>query len=174
LQMPLPETLIEGGVNSVGIKRGQPIERPIVNKRKVIVLGKTPDGAGISISSTLAGAPSKRYQAMTTFDDRERAFEKKFVIDEELKFKIEARRDQAVGEWAAAQLGLSGAAAKEYVRAVRNEGVVHKGEGVFQKVRKDFLTAGVAVSDGQLREIMAQYMTLSTRDVQRAEGITSP
>ena len=111
---------------------------------------------------------------MTTFDERENAFEEKYAHDEELKFKIEARRDQAVGEWAAAQLGLSGAAAKEYVRAVRNEGVVHKGEGVFQKVRKDFLAAGVAVSDGQLREIMAQYMTLSTRDVQRAEGITSP
>jgi len=111
---------------------------------------------------------------MTTFDDRERAFEKKFVIDEELKFKIEARRDQAVGEWAAAQLGLSGAAAKDYVRAVRNEGVVHKGEGVFQKVRKDLLKAGVPVSDGQLREIMAQYMTLSTREVQQAEGITKP
>jgi len=139
-----------------------------------MVLGNTPDGAGLSISSTLACPPAKRYQAMTTFDDRERAFEKKFVIDEELKFKIEARRDHGVGEWAAAQLGLSGAAAKDYITAVRNEGVVHRGEGVFQKVRKDLLKAGVPVSDGQLREIMAQYMTLSTREVQRAEGITKP
>jgi hypothetical protein len=110
---------------------------------------------------------------MTTFDDRERAFEKKFMLDEELKFKIEARRDKALGEWAAKELGLSGVRADEYVKALRNEGVVHGSEGVFEKVRKDFREAGVPMSDGQLREIMAQYMKQSLREMQQGAHSTS-
>jgi len=43
---------------------------------------------------------------MTTFDDRERSFEKKFAMDQELKFKAEARRNRLLGQWAAAKLGL--------------------------------------------------------------------
>ena len=76
---------------------------------------------------------------MTTFDDRERAFERKFMLDEELKFKIEARRDKALGEWVARQLGFSGVHAKAYV--------------VFQKVRTDLRDAGVPISDGELSAI---------------------
>ena len=45
---------------------------------------------------------------MTTFDDRERSYEKKFAMDQELKFKAEARRNRLLGQWAAAKLGLSG------------------------------------------------------------------
>jgi hypothetical protein len=43
---------------------------------------------------------------MTTFNDRERSFEKKFMMDEELKFKAEARRNRALAQWAAEKLGL--------------------------------------------------------------------
>jgi len=110
---------------------------------------------------------------MTTFDDRERAFEKKFMLDEELKFRIEARRDKALGEWAARQLGLSGVHANAYVTALRNEGVIHKSEGVFQKIRKDLRDAGVPISDGELREIMAQYMKQSAREMQQGAHDTS-
>src|SRR5262245_30817579 len=110
---------------------------------------------------------------MTTFDDRERAFEKKFMLDEELKFKIEARRDKALGEWAARQLGFSGVHVNAYVTALRNEGDSHKSEGVFQKVRKDFRDAGVPISDGELREIMAQYMKQSAREMQHGAHGTS-
>jgi hypothetical protein len=110
---------------------------------------------------------------MTTFDDRERAFEKKFMLDEELKFKIEARRDKALGEWAAKQLGLSGVRADAYVKALRDEGVVHKSEGVFQKLRNDLRDAGVPMSDGELRDIMAQYMKQSAREMQQGAHSTS-
>ena len=48
---------------------------------------------------------------MTTFDKREETFERKFVLDEELKFKAEARRNKLLGLWVADQLGLSGDAA---------------------------------------------------------------
>ena len=50
---------------------------------------------------------------MTMFDDRERAYEKKFMLDEEVKFKLEARRDRLLGQWAAGQLGLSAAPAED-------------------------------------------------------------
>ena len=56
---------------------------------------------------------------MTSFDERERAFEKKFAMDEELKFRAEARRNRLLAQWAAAKLGLTGAEVDEYVKAVR-------------------------------------------------------
>ena len=55
---------------------------------------------------------------MTTFDKREEGFEKKFAIDEELKFKANARRNRLLGLWAAAKLGLSGAEADAYAKEV--------------------------------------------------------
>ena len=55
---------------------------------------------------------------MTTFDKREEGFEKKFVIDEELKFKAEARRNRLLGLWVAAQLGMTGDAASAYAKQV--------------------------------------------------------
>ncbi len=55
---------------------------------------------------------------MTTFDKREEGFEKKFALDEELKFKADARRNKLLGLWAAEKLGLSGDAATAYAREV--------------------------------------------------------
>lgn len=55
---------------------------------------------------------------MTTFDDRENAFEARFAHDEATKFRALARRDRLVGEWAAARLGLSGEAAESYAKQV--------------------------------------------------------
>jgi hypothetical protein len=102
---------------------------------------------------------------MTTFDERERAFEKKFALDEETKFRAEARRDNLVAQWAVARLGLTGQAADEYIRALRNEGVVHKGEGVLLKLRKDLEDAGQSTSEGELRDIMREAMTKAAREI---------
>ena len=55
---------------------------------------------------------------MTTFDKREEGFEKKFAIDEELRFKATARRNKFLGLWAAEKLGLSGAEADAYAKDV--------------------------------------------------------
>ena len=85
---------------------------------------------------------------MTTFDERERSYEKKFAMDEELRFKAEARRNKLVGQWAATLLGLSGDAVDDYVKAVRRADLVEKGdEDVFRKIRKDFDDKGVLKSD---------------------------
>src|SRR5215472_3409077 len=96
---------------------------------------------------------------MTTFDDRERSFEKKFVIDEELRFKATARRDALLGEWAAAKLGLSGAAVADYIKALRKAAIGGRGEiDVFDKVLHDLTEKGVGVTAGELREVMRALM----------------
>ncbi|RTL71662.1 MAG: DUF1476 domain-containing protein [Hyphomicrobiales bacterium] len=92
---------------------------------------------------------------MTTFDERERSFEKKFIMDEELRFKAESRRDKLVAEWAAAKLGLSGDAVAAYVKEVRRADLIEKGDAdVFRKIRKDFDDKGVKVSDAELRKAL--------------------
>src|SRR6185436_12768243 len=62
--------------------------------------------------------PSNGTWPMTTFDKREEGFEKKFALDEELKFKAEARRNKLFGLWVAGKLGLSGDAATAYAKEV--------------------------------------------------------
>lgn len=72
---------------------------------------------------------------MTTFDEREKGYEKKFALDQDLKFRAEARRNKLLGEWAAAKLGIMGAALEDYVRAVLKADLEEKGdEDVFRKI----------------------------------------
>jgi hypothetical protein len=105
---------------------------------------------------------------MTSFSDREKSFEKKFAMDEELKFRAEARRNKMLGQWVAEKLGLSGAAVDDYVKAVRKADLVEKGdEDVFRKVRKDLDDKGVRVSDGELRKAMTDFLLAA---VQQIEG----
>jgi hypothetical protein len=104
---------------------------------------------------------------MTTFDDRQKSFEKKFALDEELKFKSEQRRNKLLGEWAASKLGLSGPAVDDYVRALRKADLATKGdEDVFQKVRKDFDAKGVAVSDAELRKTMSDSLAQAVSQIE--------
>ena len=76
---------------------------------------------------------------MTTFDDREKSYEKKFALDEELKFRSEQRRNKLIGEWAAGKLGLSGPAVEDYVKTVRKADLATKGdEDVFREDSEGF------------------------------------
>jgi len=96
---------------------------------------------------------------MTTFDDREKSYEKKFALDEELKFRSEQRRNKLIGEWAAGKLGLTGPAVEDYVKAVRKADLSSKGdEDVFVKIRQDFDAKAVAVPDAELRKSMADFL----------------
>ena len=96
---------------------------------------------------------------MTTFDEREKGFEKKFAHDQDLKFKAEARRNKLIAEWAAAKLGMSGAEIEDYIKAVRRADFEEAGDDdVFRKVRKDFDDKGVAVSDAELRKAMDDFL----------------
>jgi hypothetical protein len=97
---------------------------------------------------------------MTTFDKREEGFEKKFALDEEQKFKAEARRNKLLGLWAADKLGISGDAATAYAREVVAADFEEAGDGVFRKVAGDLDAGGIAVTEEQIRakidELLAQ------------------
>lgn len=75
---------------------------------------------------------------MTTFDDRENAFEAKFAHDADMQFKVEARRNKLLGLWAAELLGRSGDAAAEYAKEVIKADFEEAGhEDVYRKVAGD-------------------------------------
>jgi hypothetical protein len=107
---------------------------------------------------------------MTTFDKREEGFEKKFAHDEELKFKANARRNKLLGLWAAEKLGISGAEADAYAKAVVMADFDEPGEeDVFKKVQADFKAKGVAQSDQQIRKAMDELMAKAITDI-KASG----
>ncbi|WP_340299068.1 MULTISPECIES: DUF1476 domain-containing protein [unclassified Roseobacter] len=86
---------------------------------------------------------------MSTFDDRERAFEVKFAHDEETKFKLEARRNKLVGLWAAGILGKTGDEAEAYAKEVIRADFEEAGhEDVIGKLKADL---GDKVSEDELR-----------------------
>ena len=103
---------------------------------------------------------------MTNMQDREKAFEAKFALDEELRFKAEARRNKLVGLWAAGLLGKTGEAADAYAKdvvAADFEEVGH--EDVVRKVKADFDAAGVDQSEHQIRRTMDELMAKAIEDV---------
>jgi hypothetical protein len=91
------------------------------------------------------------------FEDRKKKHEDKWAHDEELRFKIGARRNKLLGLWAAAEMGLSGAAAEEYAKSVVATDL--KGaDAVFHKIRGDFDAAGLGHSDHLIQRQMAELL----------------
>lgn len=104
---------------------------------------------------------------MTTFDDREQGFEKKFAHDQDLKFRCEARRNKLLAEWAAAKLGIMGAALPDYVKEVVRADLAEKGdEDVFRKIRKDFDDKGIAIPDAEIRQVMGDMLAKAVTEIE--------
>ena len=96
---------------------------------------------------------------MTTFDDREKAFETKFAHDSEMQFRAEARRNKLLGLWAAELLGKSGEEANEYALSVVVADLEESGvEDVVRKVAADL--AGKASAD-EIRAKMAELLPVA-------------
>lgn len=92
---------------------------------------------------------------MTQFDDRERAFESKFAHDEEMKFRIAARRNRLLGEWAARRMGLSEAETESYAKDVVRSDFENAGDhDVVRKVLGDLTSAGVDTSDEEVQKAL--------------------
>ena len=92
---------------------------------------------------------------MTQFDERERAFESKFAHDEEMKFRITARRNRLLGEWAARRMGLSEAESEAYAKDVVRSDFEEAGEhDVIRKVLGDLAAAGVDLEEDEVRHAM--------------------
>ena len=107
---------------------------------------------------------------MTTFDKREEGFEKKFALDEEQKFKAEARRNKLLGQWAAEKLGMSGDAVAAYAKEVIAAEFEEAGDAdVLRKVTGDFAKKGVAVSQDELRAKMDELMAVAAAQVKAGQ-----
>ncbi len=96
---------------------------------------------------------------MGTFDEREKAFEGKFVHDQELQFAARARRNKLLGLWAAEKMGLSGAAAETYAKDLVAADLQHSGDvDVIAKLKADFAAKKISVSDGEIATGLDQMM----------------
>ena len=103
---------------------------------------------------------------MTTFNEREHGFEKKFALDQEQDFKAHARRNRALGQWAAGLMGLEGAHVDEYAKAVvKSDFELPGDEDVFRKVFEDLKGSGVTVSEGEVRMKMAELLAQARESV---------
>ncbi|MEQ1496460.1 MAG: DUF1476 domain-containing protein [Novosphingobium sp.] len=89
---------------------------------------------------------------MTDFNDRERAEEAKFAHDEEMQFRVHARRNRLLGTWAAEKMGLSAVEAEGYAKAVVQADFEESGdEDVIRKLLGDLVSAGVEVGEAEIR-----------------------
>ena len=92
---------------------------------------------------------------MTTFSDRERAEEAKYVHDEEMQFRVHARRNRLLGTWAAERMGLSAAEAEPYAKSVVQADFEESGEeDVIRKILGDLISAGVDASEAEVRSAL--------------------
>ncbi|MFN7102714.1 MAG: DUF1476 domain-containing protein [Pseudorhizobium sp.] len=102
---------------------------------------------------------------MSNMGDRERAFENRFALDEEQKFKALVRRNKALGRWVA---GLIGREAEAYATEVVEADFEEAGdEDVFRKLRRDLDAAGVAVSDEEIRQKMFAFLQDAVAELAR-------
>ena len=100
---------------------------------------------------------------MTTFDDRERAFESQYARDQEMQVKVIARRNRLLGMWAARKMGLSDAEADAYAREVIRADFEEAGdEDVIRKLLGDLISAGVEIDDGEIRRQL-EHKTVDAR-----------
>jgi hypothetical protein len=89
-----------------------------------------------------------------------------FVHDEEARFRALARRNKLLGQWAATQIGLSGAKADVYVTEISQSLVARViDEGLVEKLRADFAAHGVNPSDDQIRKKMSELMAVAVTQV---------
>ena len=103
---------------------------------------------------------------MTTFDEREKGFEAKYKHDQELQFKVGARRNKLLGIWAAELLGFSGDDASAYAREVIESDFDEPGDDdVLRKVMADLSTKGVDKSEHQVRKQMDDLMVVARRQI---------
>ena len=100
---------------------------------------------------------------MSTFDDREKNFEKKFAHDEELQFKVSSRRNKYLGQWASQILGYDNDKEKDYIHSVIKADFAEVGdEDVFRKIKEDLKNHNI--SDEEIRNKMNELMERAKKD----------
>ena len=108
---------------------------------------------------------------MTTFDDRERAFETKYARDQDMQFRIVARRNKLLGHWAARLMGLTQAEADAYASDVIRADFEEAGdEDVVRKLLGDLTSAGVECDEARIREALEHKTVEARRQLMEAQG----
>ena len=108
---------------------------------------------------------------MTQFDERERAFEAKFARDEEMQFRVLARRNRLLGEWAAGLMGLTAEEAEAYAKDVIRADFEEAGdEDVIRKLLGDLTSANVEIDEDRIREALGHKSVEARRQLIEAHG----
>ncbi|MDE0880391.1 MAG: DUF1476 domain-containing protein [Sphingomonas bacterium] len=107
---------------------------------------------------------------MTTFDDRERAFENKYARDEEMAFRIVARRNRLIGQWAATLMKLTPEEADAYGKSVVHADFEEAGDDdVIRKLIGDLSAAGVETSEADIRRALDEQTIEARRQLMASE-----
>ena len=102
---------------------------------------------------------------MNKFNEREKSFEKKFAKDQELQFKIAARSNKYLGEWASSQLGKNDEEKKNYIQEIIKADMEEAGsEDVFRKIKKDFQSASISIEESEIRNQMEIALSRAKKD----------
>ncbi len=108
---------------------------------------------------------------MSQFDDRERAFESMYARDQEMQFKVTARRNRLLGQWAAKKMGLTEAEADAYAKEVIRSDFEEAGdEDVIRKLLGDLTSAGVEIDDATIRQALEHKTVEARRHFIGAQG----
>jgi hypothetical protein len=107
-----------------------------------------------------------RIYPVTTFDDREKAFESKFAHDEEIMFKVRARRNRLFGEWVAAELGITGDDVSAYAGDVVAADLEEEGDDdIMRKVAADYDAKNVAFNADTLSAKLNDFLSVAKEQI---------
>jgi len=102
---------------------------------------------------------------MNKFDEREKGFEKKFQLDEELQFKIAAKSNKYLSEWVSLKLGKNDEEKKSYIQEIIKADMEEAGsQDVFRKVKKDFISASISIDDSEIEDQMEKALSRAKED----------
>ena len=105
---------------------------------------------------------------MNKFNEREKSFEKKFQMDEELQFKVSARSNKYLGEWAGEKLGKNNEETKQYIQEIIKSDLEESGqEDVFRKIQKDFKIASIEIQEDEIRKQMEKALLRAKEDFKK-------
>ncbi|MBW7850075.1 MAG: DUF1476 domain-containing protein [Rhodospirillales bacterium] len=108
---------------------------------------------------------------MTSFDEREKAFEAKYRLDQETAFKVNVRRNKLLGRWVAEQFGLSGTDAEAYARSVVEADFAEPGdEDVVRKVMADVAARGHDLTEDRLRKQLDKLAATAREEILKELG----
>tara|TARA_B110000438_G_C15350671_1_gene451945 strand:+ start:248 stop:562 length:315 start_codon:yes stop_codon:yes gene_type:complete len=102
---------------------------------------------------------------MNKFNEREKSFETKFVKDEELQFKIAARSNKYIGQWAGLKLGKNDEEQKKYIQDIIAADMEEAGSNdVFKKIKKDFQSLSISAEDSEIKDQMEKALLRAKED----------